>query len=213
MNDDFLLLGQIFATHRGMTRSTVSTYMTGSGATFRRLEEGRSITLRRANRILQNFSDHWPAELAWPEGIERPAPSPDSPAAQSVLGGPEYRNDTSVAKLLAYREQLLAQDDYVRAAHVQEAAIAAASVLDARGRIVRPNDLCAALEVPRYVYDQVIRHYADGKPRQDRFPRRARFGQSPSEQMLRTLTASGDVRFAKRRERGRATLARVEAVS
>jgi len=34
-----------------------------------------TVTLRRADRALQWFSDHWPASAAWPEGVPRPSSS------------------------------------------------------------------------------------------------------------------------------------------
>ena len=215
MNDDLLMLARMFADQQELTLSTVSTYMAGSGAAFGRLERGHSITVRRADRILQAFSDHWPPDLSWPSDIERPIPSPDSPTAKSVQVGSLYRNEgagASVSELLKYRRALLDKEDYAQAAAVQEAAIVAASVLGADARIACPNDLCAALDVPRYAYDQVIRSYADGKPRQRLSPRFRRFGPSDSARILRALTDVGDVRFAKRRERDQAVLARVGAV-
>ena len=40
-----------------------------------RLRRGHTITLRRVARVLQWFSDHWPADLEWPSDIPRPMPS------------------------------------------------------------------------------------------------------------------------------------------
>ncbi len=72
-----------------------------------------------------------------------------------------------------------------------------ALALNDQGRILCPNDLCAALQTPRYVYDRVIRHYADGKPRAGLSPH----ANTDSAQLLKLLTQSGDVRFNQRRER------------
>lgn len=73
MNSDALLtLARRYAARRALTLSTVSTYITGSGDTFARLEQGRTITLRRAEVLLKKFSDRWPQELEWPAGIPRP---------------------------------------------------------------------------------------------------------------------------------------------
>lgn len=51
------------------------------GAFFARPEDGHDITSRRAQRIVQWFSDHWPLDLAWPTDIPRPEPAANSPAA------------------------------------------------------------------------------------------------------------------------------------
>ncbi|MDE0661979.1 MAG: hypothetical protein OXI79_20300 [Gammaproteobacteria bacterium] len=74
-------LATVFARHRGLTLSTVSNYATNDGKVIVRLANGADITSRRAARVVQWFSDRWPADLDWPAGIARPAPSPDSPAA------------------------------------------------------------------------------------------------------------------------------------
>ena len=50
-------------------------------AIFVRLKRGHDVTTRRAARVTQYFSDHWPAALPWPDDILRPDPTPGSPAA------------------------------------------------------------------------------------------------------------------------------------
>ena len=161
--------------------NTVARKVAGSGDFYSRLIGGHDLTTRRAEKVLQRISDHWPADLPWPTDTPRPTPSP------SVTEPHRYRNGTPADLVTS------PPADPVEA---EIAAIEAASVLDADGHIANPAALCEALQVPRYVYDQVIRGYADGKPRQGRMPRRGRFGKSPTERMLRVLAASGDVRFS-----------------
>lgn len=73
MNSDAILtLARRYAAHRALTLTTVSTYVTGSRDTFSRLEQGRTITLRRAEVLLKKFSERWPQELEWPADISRP---------------------------------------------------------------------------------------------------------------------------------------------
>ena len=73
MNSDAILTpARRYAAHRALTLSTVSTYVTGSGDTFARLEQGRTITLRRAEVLLKKFSERWPQELKWPADFPRP---------------------------------------------------------------------------------------------------------------------------------------------
>ena len=199
----------------GKSHWRVSALIVNDGKLYHRISNGGSVTIPTYQKVLHWFSDNWPIDLLWPEDIERPEPGPDSPAAKSVQEGSLYRNEgagASVSELLKYRRALLDKEDYAQAAAVQEAAIVAASVLGADGRIACPNDLCAALDVPRHAYDQVIRNYADGKPRQRLSPRARRFGPSDSQRILRALTDVGDVRFAKRRERDQAVFARVGAL-
>ena len=70
-----------FARATNRAESTVSRLSTGSGDTLSRLSRGHSITTSRIDRALQWFSDHWPADLAWPADIPRPEPGADREAA------------------------------------------------------------------------------------------------------------------------------------
>lgn len=73
MNSEALLtLARRYAARRAIALSTASTYITGSGDTFARLEKGRTITLRRAEVLLKTFSERWPQGLEWPADIPRP---------------------------------------------------------------------------------------------------------------------------------------------
>ena len=71
---------RLYAEHLGIALSTLGRMAAGKGSFFAALAEGR-VTIRRAERVLQWFSDHWPVDLPWPAEIPRPRPSPDSPAA------------------------------------------------------------------------------------------------------------------------------------
>ena len=55
--------------------STLGTYAAGHGEFFKRFTQGR-VTIRRAEAILQWFSDNWPGDLEWPQGVPRPEPTP-----------------------------------------------------------------------------------------------------------------------------------------
>ena len=66
----------IYARHAHLTVATVSLYASGSGATYQRIRAGADITTRRAARVVQWLSDHWPESAEWPADIPRPAPTP-----------------------------------------------------------------------------------------------------------------------------------------
>ena len=72
-----LLLTSCYARHTRKSQSTISRLSTGSGATMTRLENGKTITIRRAAAAFDWFSAHWPTDLAWPLGIPRPEEHPD----------------------------------------------------------------------------------------------------------------------------------------
>ncbi len=89
MNGECIIrLIRLYAEARGLTHRTASTYMAGSGDFCDRLERGCDVTTRRAARVVQKLSDHWPADLAWPADIPRPAPVPGSPAALAAAEAP-----------------------------------------------------------------------------------------------------------------------------
>ena len=70
----------IFARGRKVTISTASRLLTGSGDTVSRICAVMSITPRRAEKIIQMASTHWPADTPWPSDIPRPVSNPKEAA-------------------------------------------------------------------------------------------------------------------------------------
>lgn len=64
-------LASLYAKNRGITLSTLGTYLAGDGKFFGRLSQGR-VTIRRAEAVLKRLSAVWPADLPWPSDIPRP---------------------------------------------------------------------------------------------------------------------------------------------
>jgi hypothetical protein len=63
----------IYAGHRNLKLSTVSTYAASDGKWLRNLRRPEvSCTLRKAHGVVEWFSAHWPADLEWPRDIPRP---------------------------------------------------------------------------------------------------------------------------------------------
>ena len=189
--ESILRLSRQYATETGLSLSSVSTYATGSGDIFSRLDRGHDITTRRATRIVQWFSDNWPIDLHWPTDIPRPDPAPDSPYA---LG---------LAKNLGL--------DLNQAALPSDNPLA----LNDQGQLADPRTLATSLVfVPTGIdgtelikamldsYYQVIAQYADGKARGHKHPR----AKSRAAEVLRALMDAGDVRFAERIAREQAVM-------
>ena len=171
-----LSLMDTYAAANSLAVSSVGAYATGDARMYSRLARGKGITVRRAARIIRWFSDHWPADLAWPSGIPRPPPAPDSPAALAD----------------AERQNLNNGGDY-----------SDSGALDDRGQLADPKALAESLAplvndafIAAYLdtYYQVVRQYKDGGPRGDQSPRRG----SRARQVLDALVEAGDVRFARR---------------
>lgn len=189
------------ALHSGLAPSTVGRKASGDGQLYTRLANGGEITVGRAARLTQWLSDHWPADLAWPDGIVRPAPSPGSPAA----GRREERGAKDAAlpaggggPLAVARREVAAMrrcmradpPDHAGAQRHERLALAAARTLGPDGRVCR-RAVCEALRVEAHVFDSTVRRYRAGAPVA---PRR---GGKP-EQVLQLLVEAGDVRFRPR---------------
>lgn len=70
-----LTVARAYSAATGRSLARVATLIHDQGALFKKLEAGGSCTIDTYDKAMQWFSDHWPAGLAWPEGIFRPAPS------------------------------------------------------------------------------------------------------------------------------------------
>lgn len=72
-------LGEAYASHRGLTLSTVSTYAAADGKWLGNLKGNSSCTFRKAAAVMQWFSDNWPSDLEWPRDVPRPPHTASSP--------------------------------------------------------------------------------------------------------------------------------------
>ena len=211
-------LARIVADARGVSLWRIGHLAAGRGSFFVDIAAGqRSCTVSTYDRVLQWFSDHWPADLEWPSDIPRPDPSPDSPAAEAAsisISTPETEiTDPLAAVEAAMERQGAAMDradwDAARAAGAE--VLAAGGVLGDDGQIACPEALCLALGISRSTYQHVIAQYANGGPREGDEPRRlapSALGlprQSTTERMLRALVVAGDARFRTRVERAAQT--------
>ena len=72
---DMLATCESFCERTGKKPSTVGTYAVNDGKFFDRLGGDAKFQFDTYQRVMQWFSDHWPSDAAWPEGIHRPAPN------------------------------------------------------------------------------------------------------------------------------------------
>lgn len=79
---DIITLAEVYSAHTGLKLSTVSTYAATDGKWLGKLRDGTAgCTVGKVSRVTHWFSDHWPADLAWPRDIPRPPKSPKSKEA------------------------------------------------------------------------------------------------------------------------------------
>lgn len=78
LHNDKMILEIIreFSAAKGISVTYAARILTGSGDTVARFDRGLSMTARRAERVMQKASDHWPEGAKWPSDIPRPAPKP-----------------------------------------------------------------------------------------------------------------------------------------
>ena len=170
--------------------STVGRWAAGDGRTYDRLRRGRDITTRRASRVVQWLSDHWPAGAEWPPDIPRPAPAASAdPPAEPPAPAPSASPRAAAAAARERKFAAVDAGDWEAARRHEEAMLTAALTLGGDGRLADPGALCLALGVPRYIYDDAVRRYA-GHP--ERRPRPT----TRTGRMVLTLRLSGDRRFA-----------------
>ena len=206
-------LSTAYAAHQRLPLWRVGHLVTQKGSFFTELRDGnRTCRLTTFERALGWFSDHWPHDLDWPEGIQRPEPSPDSPAAESSKQSPvcQIANppasgkppaacqiDDPVAAVEALNDQIreaMRKSDFARADRLGERAKEIALRLNpATGRIASPAALCAAVGCNHQAYDDAIRRYGGARNARKR-PRSMTEGIGLIVTLLR---ASGDERFPR----------------
>lgn len=70
-----LTLASLYGEHLALSHWRVSYLVRGDGQFFKRLESGKSCTLKTAASVMDWFDKNWPDDLAWPKDIARPPKS------------------------------------------------------------------------------------------------------------------------------------------
>lgn len=68
-----ITLAETLAAHQGVTHYAISMRALGKGDFFKKLMAGGDCRTATAARVLGWFDQSWPADLDWPQGIERPS--------------------------------------------------------------------------------------------------------------------------------------------
>ena len=68
-----LTLFECYCRRAKLSQARVSTLVFNHGGRIARIRAGRDFTVGSYERALRWFSDQWPEELSWPEGIPRPS--------------------------------------------------------------------------------------------------------------------------------------------
>lgn len=54
------------------SEARIANLMGHDGRFFQRMRDGKGCKVDTLHSVLQWFSDYWPDDLAWPEGVDRP---------------------------------------------------------------------------------------------------------------------------------------------
>jgi len=79
-----LACADAYCARRKIVRPTLSGYMLRDSRVLDRIAAGGSMTTKNYRRCLEWLSAHWPADLPWPSGVERPAVMEPMAAAEVV---------------------------------------------------------------------------------------------------------------------------------
>lgn len=72
---ELLMLARAYAAEQDINFKTVSSRVFNDGKKLDAIAAGGDLYSARLNKAVRWFSDHWPSDLPWPEGIARPAPA------------------------------------------------------------------------------------------------------------------------------------------
>jgi hypothetical protein len=71
--EHIIRLAEAYASHQGLSLSTVSSYAANDGKLFPRMKKGAGCTVRRATALVAWFDTNWAVDLEWPSDIPRPS--------------------------------------------------------------------------------------------------------------------------------------------
>ncbi|OBQ68383.1 hypothetical protein EFV37_25205 [Mesorhizobium loti] len=72
LKDHLVKVATTYAAEKGLSLSRVSTIVFGDGKVLDRLQGTADLTTSRFEAAMLWFSNNWPADLAWPDGVTRP---------------------------------------------------------------------------------------------------------------------------------------------
>lgn len=79
LRNNLLVAVEQLAAARGIAKTNLVRAISGHPAVWARIKQGRSpVTTALYDRMMGGISALWPDDAPWPEGVQRPAPEPQS---------------------------------------------------------------------------------------------------------------------------------------
>lgn len=72
LTDRLVRIADLYCAHVRRSRSRISAIVFGDGMRLDGVAAGKDLNTRSYEKAIRWFSENWPADLAWPEGVERP---------------------------------------------------------------------------------------------------------------------------------------------
>ncbi len=72
LRDQLILVFETYCRATGRSEARVSTQVLSGGKRILQIRDGGDIGTIGFERAMQWFSDHWPADVVWPDEIQRP---------------------------------------------------------------------------------------------------------------------------------------------
>lgn len=87
--DDLIAVARAYGEAEDIDLSTVSWRALGDTKKLDAIVAGRDIQVRRFEKTMHWFADHWPAAAIWPPEVERPSPTtaPQPEPAETAEAG------------------------------------------------------------------------------------------------------------------------------
>ena len=85
LTQHLLCLCDRYAVAQKLKKSTIGRLCAADTRFFSRLQNGKTFTAKKYDAVVQWFSDHWPADVAWPDEVIRPEPQKTKRSAMPEL--------------------------------------------------------------------------------------------------------------------------------
>ena len=72
LTSQLLIVADLYCAAVRRSRSRISALVFGDGLRLEGVATGKDLNTRSWEKAMRWFSENWPADLAWPEGVERP---------------------------------------------------------------------------------------------------------------------------------------------
>lgn len=98
--DDLIAVARAYGEAEGIDLSTVSWRSLGDTKKLPAIVAGKDIQVRRFEKTMLWFAEHWPENAAWPAAVLRPSPptADNQPDQQIDRGQSEHQDEASLSR-------------------------------------------------------------------------------------------------------------------